>query len=156
MALIVSCACGERVEADDSQAGQEVPCAACGMPVPLPVSAYNPLSTARYLQPSAEAPPQEEVRRPGTECPDCVATGQCHYCHGSGRLKEPFLERITNGISNAIAGTFRTIGDLLGAGPSEGRRRVLTRSERRRAGACPRCEGSGKCFKCEGTGQFTE
>jgi hypothetical protein len=155
MALLVTCECGEHVMADDSQAGQQVPCPACGKAVELP-QAYNPLSTAKYMQTAADAPPIEERPPAGAPCPDCVGSGQCRHCHGTGQLNEALLERITNGINRAVAGIFSTISDLLGAGPSEGRRRIQTRSERRMASACPSCEGRGKCFKCEGTGFAVE
>lgn len=154
MALVVNCECGERVIADDDQAGQQVPCPACGKTVELP-QAYNPLSTAKYVQADAPAPEPEEKRPTGPECPDCAATGRCRHCQGTGQIQEALLDRITSGINRAVAGFFQTVGDLLGAGPSGGRR-IQTRSQRRAASACPACEGRGKCFKCEGTGFAVE
>jgi hypothetical protein len=153
MALIVRCECGECLEADEDQAGQQVPCAACGKMLELP-QAYNPLSMAKYVQ-TAPQQPQEEPVDSRPECPDCAGTGHCPRCSGTGMLKQEPLERVMTGIQNAIAGVLRSISDALGTGPTGGRR-IQTRSERRRAGACPYCEGSAKCFKCEGSGRFAE
>ncbi len=118
MALLVNCECGERVIAEDSEAGQPVPCPACGKMVEMP-QAYNPLSTAKYVQAAAEAPPPpvEEVRPTGPPCPDCDGTGHCRHCHGSGQMQEAFLDRLTNGITNTITGIFTSLGDMLGGGP---------------------------------------
>lgn len=153
MALLVNCDCGERVEADDTDAGKEVPCPACGKAVLMP-GAYNPLSTAKYLQ-TSPSPAAEEAPPVGSPCPGCAGTGQCPHCHGSGQAIEPFLERLTNGINRVVGGIFGTLGELLGANPLDGRR-VVTRSEKRRATACQACDGKGKCFRCEGSGNVIE
>lgn len=154
MALLVNCECGERVAGDDSDAGKEIPCPACGKPVAMP-QAYNPLSTAKYLQTSA-APAAEEAPPPvGMPCSSCAGTGNCPHCNGGGQAIEPFLERVTNGINRVVVGIFSTLGELLGANPLEGRR-PTTRSEKRRATACQACDGKGKCFRCEGSGNVIE
>jgi hypothetical protein len=150
MALLMNCECGERVVAEDSEAGQQVPCPACGKMVEMP-QAYNPLTTAKYVEAAAAAPPVEEVRPTGPPCSGCDGSGHCRHCQGSGQRQEAFLDRLTSGITNAITGVFQTLGDLLGAGPSGGRR-VQTRSQQRLANACQACEGKGKCFKCDGSG----
>ncbi len=151
MALVVSCECGERIIAEDDQAGQQVPCPACGKSLTMP-EAYNPLSMAKYAvaAPQQESQPIEDAR---PLCPDCDGTGHCPHCHGSGTLSKPLFDRITSGITDTLGGVFSSLADMLGAGPGGGRR-VQTRSERRRANGCPNCEASGKCFKCEGSGRF--
>ncbi len=153
MALVVTCPCGATVEALDSQVGQHVSCPSCGASVEI-VRPEVPLATARFLQAAPEAP-LEDVVNPGQPCRSCAGSGRCHYCAGSGGLAEPLLERITNGISNAIANLFGGVGAALGTDPHGKRKKFKTRSQRRQEGACPGCGGSGKCFPCEGSGRQT-
>jgi hypothetical protein len=153
MALLVTCECGHRLEAADSQAGQKVPCPACGRPLQLP-QAYNPLSTSRFLPsaPADEGPaPAVEAPITSSTCADCGGSGRCRYCHGAGRLKKPFLDQVTGAITGAVSGIAEFLSGALGAGG--GPKKFKTKSEKRRAGACPGCEGSGKCFSCEGSGR---
>lgn len=154
MALFVSCECGHRLEAADNQAGQQVPCPACGRALQLP-EPYNPLSTSRYLQATPEeASPAPEAEAPvtsGLACGDCAGSGLCRYCHGVGKLKKPFLERISAAIAGAVSDVTDFLGRALGADAKP--KKFQTKSEKRRAGACPGCSGSGKCFSCEGSGR---
>jgi hypothetical protein len=68
-----------------------------------------------------------------------------------GRLKKPFLDQVTAAIAGALSGTVDFLSSALGGDASP--KKFKTKSEKRRAGACPGCEGSGKCFSCEGTGR---
>ncbi len=149
MAILLDCECGHRLEADDEQAGQQVPCPACGRTLQLP-EAYNPLSTVKYLQaqtaPVEAAPPEPS----GPECPSCAGSGKCFSCGGSGRLKQSPLDQVTAVFTGAISGITGFLAEALGAG---GPKKFKTRSEQRRASACPRCEGTGDCFTCQGTGR---
>lgn len=150
MALLVTCECGHRLEAADDQAGQTVPCPQCARPIVLP-EPYNPLSTAKYA-PSSPAADTAPPPRSGPECPDCSGGGRCRYCKGDGRIQQEFLDRVTGAISGAIGGVFGFLASALGGDPPGGKK-IQTRSEKRRAGACPGCEGTGACFACEGTGR---
>jgi hypothetical protein len=154
MALLVTCECGHHLEAADSEAGRQVPCPACGRPLQLP-QPYNPLSTSRYLQsaPEEEGPPPA-VEAPVTStstCEDCAGSGRCRHCRGAGTLKKPFLDQMTAAIAGALSGVVEFLSSALGGDSSP--KKFKTKSEKRRAGACPGCEGSGKCFSCEGTGR---
>jgi hypothetical protein len=154
MALLVTCECGHRLEAADDQAGRQVSCPACGRSLQLP-QPYNPLSTSRYLPSTPEdASPPPEPEAPvtsGSTCESCAGSGRCRYCHGAGTLRKPFLERITAAISDAVTGATSFLAGALGADTRP--KKFKTKSEKRRAGACPSCEGSGKCFGCEGSGR---
>lgn len=152
MALIVDCACGGRLEADDEQAGKEMPCPSCGKMLELP-QPYNPLSMTKYLQAAADqnAAAVEEAPPSGPKCEDCVGSGKCRHCHGEGRLRQPFLDRVTGAISGTVSSAISSLNEMLGGGPAQ--KKVKTRSEKRRVGACPSCEGTGQCFACEGSGR---
>jgi hypothetical protein len=154
MALLVTCKCGHLLEAADEQAGRQVPCPSCGAPLQLP-QPYNPLSTARYLQsepaePEAAPAVETPVVPSGQPCETCAGSGKCRYCHGAGQLEKTLLDRINAAIAEAFVGIGEFISTSFGA--SADPKKYQTKSEKRRAGACPGCAGSGKCFGCEGSG----
>ena len=152
MAIILDCECGLRLEAADDQAGQQVPCPACGRMLELP-AAYNPLSTMKFLQPVAAPETAETPTLSEPECPSCEGSGECRSCQGCGRLKQSPLDRVTALVSGAVSGVTGFLAEALGVG---GPRKYKTRSEQRRGAGCPRCEGTGKCFNCEGAGRAAE
>lgn len=149
MALLITCECSQRIEAADDQAGQQVPCPACGRTVQLP-DAYNPLSTTKYVSAGATSELAELPRPAGPECVACAGSGLCTACGGRGQLRRSFLDGITDAISGAASGLAGFFAGALGTDPHP--RKFVTRSEKRRANACPKCEGNGKCFTCEGSG----
>jgi hypothetical protein len=66
-------------------------------------------------------------------------------------MRKSFLDSVTAAFAGAVAGVADSLARALGANADP--KKFKTRSEKRRAGACPGCEGSGKCFACEGTGR---
>ena len=144
MAVILTCACGERFDVPAREARKQVPCPACGKAVDVPQEGVVGLSSSKYLA-AAQARQEEEFQKL-PECPRCDGSGRCQECGGAkgpqsdGAAGRFFLSALLSLITDALLGVWVIVrkGEWA-AGPSY----------------CSGCNGNGRCYTCKGAGRVS-